>query len=345
MATYLDRILDTHRASALADRRSLGDLLDEAGACPPARGFGAAIGARPDGELAVIAEVKRRSPSRGDLMVDLDPAEVATSYADGGASCLSVLTDSEWFGGSADDLRAARAASGLPVLRKDFTIDARDVCDARIMGADAVLLIAAALDDSELGDFSALATELGLDALVEVHDEAELERALAVGAGLVGVNQRDLVTFEVDTARATRVAAAIPPEVRSVAESGIMGPEDAALLAAAGYDAVLVGESVVVSDDRRASGDGTAPCAPGASGPQGRGVASRRVRQDLRDHQPGGRTPRHGARCRRRRLRLRPVQPPGGGTHRPGHRPPTATRGHDRRGSSATRVGTGSSRS
>jgi indole-3-glycerol phosphate synthase len=253
VATYLDRILDTHRASALADRRSLGDLLDEAGACPPARGFAAAIGARPDGELAVIAEVKRRSPSRGDLMVDLDPAEVATSYADGGASCLSVLTDSEWFGGSADDLRAARAASGLPVLRKDFTIDARDVCDARIMGADAVLLIAAALDDSELGDFSALATELGLDALVEVHDEAELERALAVGAGLVGVNQRDLLTFEVDTARATRVAAAIPPEVRSVAESGIMGPEDAALLAAAGYDAVLVGESVVVSDDRRAA--------------------------------------------------------------------------------------------
>ena len=210
-------------------------------------------GTRPDGELAVIAEVKRRSPSRGDLMVDLDPVEVATSYADGGASCLSVLTDSEWFGGSADDLRAARAASGLPVLRKDFTIDARDVCDARIMGADAVLLIAAALDDSELGDFSALATELGLDALVEVHDEAELERALAVGAGLVGVNQRDLLTFEVDTARATRVAAAIPPEVRSVAESGIMGPEDAALLAAAGYDAVLVGESVVVSDDRRAA--------------------------------------------------------------------------------------------
>ncbi|MBC8364084.1 MAG: indole-3-glycerol phosphate synthase TrpC [Actinobacteria bacterium] len=253
MATYLDRILEAHRASASADRRSLEGLLVDVHACPPARGFVAAVDARPEGELAVIAEVKRRSPIRGDLSADLDATEVGSAYAEGGASCLSVLTDSEWFGGSPEDLRTARAASGLPVLRKDFTVDARDVCDARLMGADAVLLIVAALDDAELGDFTVLAAELGLDALVEVHDEAELERALAVGATLVGVNQRDLATFEVDTARAMRLAAAIPPEVRSVAESGITGPEDAAVLAAAGYDAVLVGESVVTAGNRRAA--------------------------------------------------------------------------------------------
>ena len=253
MATYLDRILAAHRTTAAADQRSLADLLDEARACPPARGFTAAIGARASGELAVVAEVKRRSPSRGDLAADLDSAEVATDYAAGGASCLSVLTDFEWFGGSPEDLMAARSASGLPVLRKDFTVDARDVCDARLMGADAVLLIAAALDDAELGDFAALASEIGLDALVEVHDEAELERALLVGAALVGVNQRDLSTFEVDIDRATRVAAAIPSTVCSVAESGISGPGEAAVLAAAGYDGVLVGESVVTSVDRRAA--------------------------------------------------------------------------------------------
>lgn len=253
MTTYLDRILAAHRASAAADRRSLEKLVEQARSCPPTRGFAAAIDDRPEGELAVIAEVKRRSPSKGDLATDLDPAEVGASYAAGGASCLSVLTDHAWFGGSPEDLQSARAASGLPVLRKDFTVDARDVCDARLMGADAVLLIAVALDDPELRDFAALAVDLGMDALVEVHDEAELERALGFGAALVGVNQRDLLTFEVDTARAKRVAAAIPSGVRSVAESGISGPEDAADLAAAGYDAVLVGESVVMADDRQAA--------------------------------------------------------------------------------------------
>jgi indole-3-glycerol phosphate synthase len=203
--------------------------------------------------LAVIAEVKRASPSKGDLHRDLDPAAVATAYAAGGATCLSVLTDREWFAGSPDDLRAARSAVAVPVLRKDFTVGAADVCDARTMGADAVLLIAAALDDVELAELHALAIELGLDALVEIHDEPELERALAVGANLVGVNQRDLVTFEVDTDRAVRMAPQMPAGVVRVAESGVRGVEDATELARAGYHAVLVGESLVTAGDHAAA--------------------------------------------------------------------------------------------
>ncbi len=250
MATYLDRILSDHRASASEDDRSLEGLIDRARCAPPTRGFDLALRDRAAGEPAVIAEVKRRSPSRGDIAADLDPAETAAQYSLGGAACLSVLTDVGYFGGSVDDLVAAREAVSIPVLRKDFTVDARDVCDARIMGADAVLLIAAALDDGELADFHALALELGLDALLEVHDEAELERAMAVGARLVGVNQRDLTTFEVDSERAVRMAPLIPETVTSVAESGIGGPRDAAALVLAGYHALLVGESVVTAGDR-----------------------------------------------------------------------------------------------
>jgi indole-3-glycerol phosphate synthase len=254
MATYLDRILDAHRARAAADGRSVDLLVDHATAMEPSRGFRAALldAARADG-IAVIAEVKRRSPSKGALAADLDPAAVGKAYAAGGAACLSTLTDVEFFGGSAADLAAARAASGLPVLRKDFTVSALDVCDARLMGADCVLLIAAALDDAELRDFHQLATEIGLDALVEVHDEPELERAVAVGADLVGVNQRDLVTFQVDQERARRMAPQMPAGVVRVAESGIRGPEDAAVLATAGYHALLVGESVVTAGDPAAA--------------------------------------------------------------------------------------------
>lgn len=267
--TYLDRIVASHRAAATLDIRPLDQLVSRAMEMPPTRGFAAALrpsaspddaeadgaasgGAETDGParpIAVIAEVKRRSPSRGDLYPDLDPAALAKEYADGGAACLSVLTDQAYFGGSPDDLQAARAAVSLPVLRKDFTVGPYDVCDARIMGADAVLLIVAALDDAELAELHALALEVGLDALVEVHDEAELERALAVGAGLIGVNQRDLVTFKVDQERAGRMAAAMPSTVIRVAESGVRNPADAASLRAAGYDAVLVGESLVKSKD------------------------------------------------------------------------------------------------
>lgn len=251
MATYLDRILAAHREAAAADARDVEQLRHQAGALPPARGFAAAL-AEAQG-LAVIAEVKRASPSKGDLNVGLDPAEVAAAYAAGGATCLSVLTDRDWFQGSPEDLQAARAAVAIPVLRKDFTVCAADVCDARLMGADAVLLIAAALDDAELADLHALAGEVGLDALVEIHDEPELERALAVGATLVGVNQRDLVTFEVDTDRAVRMAPQMPAGVVRVAESGVRGVADATRLADAGYHAVLVGESLVTAGDHAAA--------------------------------------------------------------------------------------------
>ncbi len=251
MATYLDAILAAHRDLAAADDRDLDWLRAQAAEADPVRGFRSAIVASEG--LAVIAEVKRRSPSKGDLFADLDPAVLARAYAEGGATCLSVLTDVDHFGGSPADLSAARAAVELPALRKDFTVSPLDVCDARLMGADAVLLIAAALDDAELSDFGALARELSLDVLVEIHDEDELERALAVDADLVGVNQRDLVTFEVDTERAVRMAPLIPPHVVRVAESGVRDADDARRLADAGYDAVLVGESLVTAGDPEAA--------------------------------------------------------------------------------------------
>ena len=262
MPTYLDRILAAHRATAAADARPLERMLEEARAQPATRPFGGALRCEPG--LAVIAEIKRRSPSKGDLAPGLDPATLAASYAAGGATALSVLTDSEFFGGSAQDLREARTSVDLPILRKDFTVSDRDVCDARIMGADAVLLIVAALDDGELQAFIDLAGELGLDALVEVHDEAELDRALGAGATLVGVNQRDLVTFEVDTARAERVGKAMPDDVVRVAESGIRNAEDAANLYGAGFHAILVGETLVTAPDAavavRSLREGYAPC-------------------------------------------------------------------------------------
>lgn len=251
-ATYLDRILAAHRARAAADRRDVGALAEAAESCPPARDFAGAL-RRADGTLAVIAEIKRRSPSKGVLDDGLDVTAVASAYEAGGAACLSVLTDEEFFGGSAEDLIAARAAVASPVLRKDFTVTAADVLDARLMGADAVLLIVAALGDDELAGLVALAERIGLAVLVEAHDEGEVERALAAGARVVGVNQRDLSTFAVDTERALRVAAAIPPDVVAVAESGIGGAADAARLAGAGYEAVLVGETLVRSGDRRAA--------------------------------------------------------------------------------------------
>ena len=203
--------------------------------------------------MAVISEIKRRSPSKGDLDPDLDPAAVAADYEAGGAACLSVLTDRDFFGGCVEDLVAARSACSLPVLRKDFTVSALDVCDARTMGADAVLLIVAALSDGELRSFLALAEQLALTALVEVHDEPELERALAAGARVVGVNQRDLRTFEVDRERALALAGSIPTDVVAVAESGIRDADDVAALAGAGFQAVLVGETLVRSANRRSA--------------------------------------------------------------------------------------------
>ena len=251
MATYLDRIVARHREAAAVDTRPVERMLDEVRSCPPTRGFRRALAGLD--HLAVISEVKRRSPSKGDLFADLDPAVLAAQYERGGASCLSVLTDVEFFGGSVDDLEAARSACSLPVLRKDFTVSVRDVLDARLMGADCVLLIAAALDRSELVDLHALAVEVGLDVLVEIHDEQELSVALEAGATLVGVNQRDLVTFQVDHERAVRMGGLMPREVVRVAESGVRDAVDAASLWAAGYQAVLVGESLVTSGDPAAA--------------------------------------------------------------------------------------------
>ena len=251
MATYLDRIIASHRSHAAADRRPVAELRARALDAPPTRPFAAALSAAAG--PAVIAEIKRWSPSKGALAPDLDPAEVAVDYERGGATCLSVLTDAEWFHGSPMDLAAARGACALPVLRKDFTVGAADVYDARLMGADAVLLIVAALGPGPLAELLGRADEVGLDALVEVHDEEEAAAAQAAGARVIGVNQRDLVTFEVDTARAQRVAQALPPGAVRVAESGIRDRSDAAALHAAGFDAVLVGESLVTAPDRAAA--------------------------------------------------------------------------------------------
>jgi indole-3-glycerol phosphate synthase len=257
VVTYLDRIAAWHREAAAADGRDGDELAARAFATPRTRDFAEAIRTGPVAAqgppIALIAEIKRRSPSKGDLAPKLDPVEVAHAYESGGASCLSVLTDAPHFGGSADDLMAARAAVRLPVLRKDFTVSANDVYDSRIMGDDALLLIVAILDQDELGGLHGLAVDLGLSVLVEVHDEDELARALDVGAQIVGVNQRDLHTFEVERDRASRVVGRIPDGILKVAESGVESGRDVSSLARAGFDAVLVGEALLRSSDRSAA--------------------------------------------------------------------------------------------
>jgi indole-3-glycerol phosphate synthase len=251
--SVLDQILATKRDEILALRRRAGALEADARRAPAPRDFLGALRRR-DVRLAVIAEIKRRSPSKGPLAPDLDPAATARDYAAGGAAALSVLTDGPYFDGSLGDLAAARAAVALPVLRKDFTLDPLQVVEARAAGADAVLLITAALpDDALLADLATAAAELGLAALVEVDDDAGLDRALAAGAALVGVTNRDLRTFGEDLSTAERLAARIPAGVVSVAESAIRSPADAILMAEAGFDAILVGEALVRSPDPRAA--------------------------------------------------------------------------------------------
>jgi indole-3-glycerol phosphate synthase len=253
--TVLDDILATKRDEVtLLHRPEVRALLrDQALGAPPTRDFAGAL-RRADGRIGVISEIKRRSPSKGDLAPDLDPAATATAYAAGGAACLSVLTDRHYFGGSIDDLHAARAACELPVLRKDFTIDEVQVYETRAVGADAILLIVAALpDDALLADLHTLAVELGLAVLVETHDGAELDRALRAGARIVGVNARDLGTFGEDLAVGERLAVRLPADVVAVAESAIRSREDAVRMARAGFDAVLVGELLVRSSDATAT--------------------------------------------------------------------------------------------
>jgi indole-3-glycerol phosphate synthase len=211
------------------------------------RGFRRALTTAP--EPRIVAEVKRRSPSRGEIRADFDPVACAQAYVRGGAAAISVLTDERFFGGHLSYLGKLRVAVELPLLRKDFLVDPYQVDEARVAGADAVLLIVAALAPSELAALHARAAELGLDALVEVHDEAELERALALGASLIGINNRDLATFEVDLAATERLAPRVPPGVVVVAESGIFTPEDVRRLARAGAGAFLVGESLMRRED------------------------------------------------------------------------------------------------
>ena len=246
---YLDKIVQSHREKAAREHRNLDELVAQAGLLPATRGFAEQLVVGSREQLCVIAEIKRKSPSKGVLHPDLIASNISALYEQGGASCLSVLTDEDFFGGSVEDLQSARASTSLPVIRKDFTVSEFDVVDARLMGADCVLLIAAALSNDELSRFFDLATHIGLDVLVETHDESELDRALNVGAIIVGVNQRDLITFEVDHARAERMASLIPPTVVRVAESGVRDAHDARRLRDAGYDAVLVGESIVTAVD------------------------------------------------------------------------------------------------
>ncbi len=226
--------------------RSLAHYRSAALAAPPPRDFAAAL--KGDG-LAVIAEVKRRSPSRGVLASDLDPVEQARRYSSGGAACISVLTEPEYFSGSNADLAEVRAASDLPIIRKDFTLDARQIWEARSIGADAVLLIVAALEDHDLTALLDVSRDAGVTALVEVHDEPETERALGAGASVIGVNNRNLATFEVDLATSERLAPMLTAAEVIVAESGVFDAGDAARMRKAGFDAVLVGESLVRSDD------------------------------------------------------------------------------------------------
>jgi len=256
-ADILQRILDRKREE-VAQRRgcvSLAELRARAADAPPARGFIAAVQARRAAGLpAVIAEIKKASPSKGVIRADFDPSAIARRYAEAGAACLSVLTDVDFFQGADVYLQQARAACALPALRKDFTVDAYQLAEARVLGADCILLIVSALEQTELEDLHADAMALGLDVLVEVHDGDELERALRLPAvdgreALIGVNNRNLRTFEVSLDTTLDLHARMPPGRPLVTESGIATPDDVARMRAAGIDAFLVGESFMRDAD------------------------------------------------------------------------------------------------
>lgn len=256
-ANVLQRILD-RKAEEVAERRArmpLPELHARSADVPPTRGFALAIERRiAAGQPAVIAEIKRASPSQGVIRERYDPSSIAATYQAGGATCLSVLTDIDFFQGSDGDMRAARTACDLPVLRKDFIVDAWQVHESRLLGADCILLIVAALDDARLRDYAQLAGELGMDVLIESHDRAELERALqvprtAAAAPLLGINNRDLRTFAVSLDTTLQLQALIPQDRVLVTESGVSTRADVARLRAAGVQAFLVGEAFMRADD------------------------------------------------------------------------------------------------
>lgn len=243
MTTYLDDIMSFHRARAAKDNRVWQDRVEGVHYAGPS--LLDALGDVEVPNVRVIAEVKRRSPSKGWIDEHLDVAQVVRDYQNGGASAISVLTDAAHFAGSTDDLVTAHATTTLALLRKDFTVSANDVLDAAGLGASAVLLIVAALSDGELTLLSSVAHQCGLDALVEVHDATEADRAVQAGASLIGVNQRDLRTFEVNADRAAALIDHLPSGIVTVAESGLQTRSDVERAAAAGFDAVLVGESFI----------------------------------------------------------------------------------------------------
>ena len=252
----LARILATKAVEIAAAKRARPAREIEALArvAPPVRDFEAALRAkRAAGRPAVIAEIKKASPSRGVLRADFDPPTIATSYEKGGAACLSVLTDRSYFQGAPEHLTAARAACALPVLRKDFIIDEYQVAEARALGADAILLIVAALDDARLATLTACACDQGMAVLVEAHNAAELDRAFVLATPLIGINNRNLRSFEVSLATTLDLLPSIPEGKLVVTESGILAPADVATLRARGVHAFLVGEAFM-----RAADPGTA---------------------------------------------------------------------------------------
>jgi indole-3-glycerol phosphate synthase len=255
MSNRLIEILETKREHVAAGKaqRTLADLDRAAGLQSPPRGFRRALEAKAARGYALIAEIKKASPSKGLIRADFDPPAHARAYEAGGAACLSVLTDVPYFQGSDDYLVAARAACALPCLRKDFMVDPWQVAEARALGADAILIIVAALDDGVMAEIEASAIERGMDVLVEVHDAAELDRALKLKSRLIGANNRDLRDFSVDFARTYELVERAPAECLFVAESGIGAHADLEAMAAHGVRAFLVGESLMRQPDVEAA--------------------------------------------------------------------------------------------